>query len=176
VRLPLALAVLAAATAAHAAGGHQKLACRGCHSMHAARGETLASLAPNVKMPEARTGKPHGAPTASCLSCHADAAEGGKGILPVSEHMRHPFSVEQPRPRVAKVPPELLRGGRFECLSCHDPHPSNPNYRYLRIAASSAPSMSQFCSVCHTRKADPNAAQPKLFDSMDERAERPAAP
>jgi predicted CXXCH cytochrome family protein len=90
--------------------------------------------------------------------------------------MLHPFSVEQPNPRVAKVPPELLRAGGFECLSCHDPHPSNPNYRYLRIAAKSAPAMSQLCIVCHTRKAAPNSAPPKLFDSMDERAERAAAP
>jgi predicted CXXCH cytochrome family protein len=173
VRLALFLAASALATAALAAGGHQKLACSGCHSMHAARGGSLAALAPNVKMPEARTGKPHGPPTASCLSCHADPAEGGKGILPVSEHMRHPFSVERPNSRIAKVPEELLRGGRFECLSCHDPHPSNPNYRYLRIATASAPSMSQFCSVCHSRKADAGGAPPKLFDSMDERAERP---
>jgi predicted CXXCH cytochrome family protein len=176
MRLAAAIAATTLASAALAAGGHQKLACSGCHSMHAARGGALAALSPNAKMPEARTGKPHGAPTASCLSCHADAAEGGKGILPVSEHMRHPFSVAQPNPRVAKVPPELLRDGRFECLSCHDPHPSNPNYRYLRIAAKSAPSMSQFCSICHTRKADPNVPAPKLFDSMDERAPRQAAP
>jgi predicted CXXCH cytochrome family protein len=176
VRLLLSLAACAAAATALASGGHQKLNCTGCHSMHAAKGGDLAALPPNVKMPEARTGKPHGAPTASCLACHADTADGGKGILPVSEHMRHPFSVEQPNPRVAKVPPELLRDGRFECLSCHDPHPSNPNYRYLRIAATAAPSMSQFCSVCHTRKADSTTPAPKLFDSMDERVPRAAAP
>jgi predicted CXXCH cytochrome family protein len=174
LRLAIAVAACAAASFALAGGGHQSLGCVGCHSMHAARGDHLAAVAPNVKMPEARTGKPHGAITAACLGCHADVADGGKGILPVSEHMRHPFSLERPNPRVAKVPEELLRGGRFECLSCHDPHPSNPNYRYLRIAARSAPTMSQLCSLCHSRKADPNYAPPKLFDSMDERAERPA--
>ena len=176
VRLPLALATAALASHALAGGGHDALRCVGCHSMHAARGDLLAAVAPNVKMPEARSGKPHGTLTALCLGCHADVAEGGKGILPVSEHMRHPFSVENPNPRVAKVPPELLHGGRFECVSCHDPHPSNPNYRYLRIPASSAPSMSQLCSLCHSRKADPSWAPPRLFDSMDERAQRPAPP
>jgi predicted CXXCH cytochrome family protein len=173
VRHLLALAALSAASSAFAAGGHQSLGCVGCHSMHKARGDRLAAVPPNLKMPEARTGKPHGAITAGCLGCHADIADGGKGILPVSDHVLHPFSLGNPNPRVAKVPGELLRGGRFECVSCHDPHPSNPNYRYLRIAAKSAPTMSQLCSVCHSRKADLKSAPPKLFDSMDERAARP---
>ena len=173
MRLAAALAACAVASSVLAAGGHQKLVCSGCHSMHDGQGAYLAALAPNVKMPERRTGLPHGDPTAGCLACHADASEGGKGILPVSEHMLHPFSIEKPNPRVAKVPEQLLRGGRFECLSCHDPHPSNPNYRYLRIASRGAPSMSQLCSLCHVRKADPNYTPPRLFDSMDERLERP---
>ena len=176
MRLLLALPAFAAASSALAAGGHQSLGCVGCHSMHEARGDHLAAVPPNLKMPEARTGKPHGPITAGCLGCHADIADGGKGILPVSEHMRHPFSLQNPNPRVAKVPAELLRDGRFECVSCHDPHPSNPNYRYLRIAARSPPTISQLCSLCHSRKADPSYAAPKLFDSMDERAARPTPP
>lgn len=175
MRIALAVALLAHSAAALAAGGHQKLGCVGCHAMHASRGELLAAVPPNVKMPEARTGKPHGSLTALCLGCHADVADGGKGIAPVSGHMRHPFSLAAPNPRVAKVPDELLRDGRFECVSCHDPHPSNPNYRYLRIAARATPSISEFCSVCHARKADPSFVPPRLFSSMDERA-APAAP
>jgi predicted CXXCH cytochrome family protein len=77
-------------------------------------------------------------------------------------------------PRLAKVPPELLRDGHFECVGCHDPHPSNPNFRYLRVSATGkAPSMSEFCSVCHPGKADPNRKAAPLFDSMDETASRP---
>jgi predicted CXXCH cytochrome family protein len=176
VRLALALVACVLAAPARAGGGHQGLGCVGCHAMHAGKGELLAAVAPNLTMPEARTGKPHGPLTAFCLGCHADVADGGKGIAPVSNHMRHPFSLASPNPRVAKVPEELLRDGRFECVSCHDPHPSNPNYRYLRIPATAAPSISQLCSVCHVRKADPSFVPPRLFSSMDERAERPPPP
>ena len=78
-------------------------------------------------------------------------------------------------PRLAKVPPELLRDGQFACIACHDPHPSNPNYRYLRVAATGkAPSMSEFCTVCHPGKADPNRKPASLFSSMDETAPRAA--
>lgn len=166
--------VLAVPPLARAAGGHDKLGCVGCHAMHAGQGDLLAAVAANVKMPERRTGKPHGPLTALCLGCHADAADGGKGIVPVSGHMLHPFSVERPNLRVAKVPDELLRDGRFECVSCHDPHPSNPNYRYLRVPSRSRADLTQVCSLCHVRKADPNYAPPKLFSSMDEQAPRAA--
>jgi predicted CXXCH cytochrome family protein len=173
VRLAVALVLALLATPARAAGGHDKLGCVGCHAMHAAKGELLTAVAPNLKLPERRTGKPHGALTALCLGCHADVADGGRGIAPISNHMLHPFSLEAPNARVAKVPAELLRGGRFECVSCHDPHPSNPNYRYLRIPASSRAALTNLCSLCHTRKADPSYEPPRLFSSMDERS--PAA-
>jgi hypothetical protein len=141
--------------------------------MHRAQGDLLAAVPLNLKMPEKRSGKAHGPLTAFCLGCHAEIEDGGKGILPVSEHMLHPFSIEKPNPRVARVAEELLRDGRFECVSCHDPHPSNPNYRYLRVTVSSSrEAMSRMCSLCHTRKADPSYVPPKLFDSMDERAAR----
>ena len=174
LRTSLALAALLAAARVSAAGGHQSLGCVGCHSMHKSQGDLLAAVEPNLKMPERRTGKPHGPLTAFCLGCHADVSDGGKGILPVSGHMLHPFSVENPNPRVAKVPEQLLRNGRFECVSCHDPHPSNTNYRYLRVqASSSGEALSKVCSLCHVRKADPSYVPPKIFDSMDERAPRP---
>jgi predicted CXXCH cytochrome family protein len=168
VRSCVALLAALLASPALAAGGHQQLGCVGCHAMHASRGSLLAALPPNEKLPEARTGKPHGLLTALCLSCHADVVDGGKGIRPISGHLIHPFSIEKPNPRVARVPDALLRGGRFECVSCHDPHPSNPNYRYLRIPASSGKAVSGLCVICHTRKADPSQVPSRLFSSMDE--------
>lgn len=171
---PIALLlVLAVPAFSRAAGGHQPLGCVGCHAMHASRGDLLAAVAPNLKLPERRTGKPHGPLTALCLGCHADPADGGKGIASISNHMLHPFSLAAPNARVAKVPDALLRDGRFECVSCHDPHPSNPNYRYLRVPSRSRADLTQVCSLCHVRKADPNFVPPRLFSSMDERA--PAA-
>lgn len=170
VRMPSVIAVLVAIPpAALAAGGHDRVGCTGCHSMHAAKGEILFAVAPNARMLDPRTGKPHGTISALCLACHAERSEGGLGKAPVSGHLGHPFSLASVNPRLARVPEELLRGGRFECVGCHDPHPSNPNYRYLRIPAAKTPSISELCGICHPRKAAPAARSTPLFSSMDER-------
>ena len=176
IHVAFAAACCAAASPALAFGGHEKLGCAGCHAMHTARGAALAAVPPGGKGPDPRTGAPLGPLTAMCLACHADTSDGGRGIAPVSLHMQHPFSRERPDPRIARVPPELLRGDRFECVSCHDPHPSNPNYRYLRLATRGSPSVSELCSVCHARKAGPAYVPPPLFSSMDEREPPPSAP
>lgn len=169
--------LLVAPAAALAIGGHDKVGCTGCHSMHASRGAELYAVAPNRKALNPKTDRPHAPVTQFCLACHADPAEGGRGLGSVANHLGHPFSAETVNPRLAKVPPELLRDGRFECVACHDPHPSNPNFRYLRVAATAgkAPSMSEFCTVCHPGKADPNRKPAQLFTSMDQEAPHPAA-
>jgi hypothetical protein len=175
VRPLLVAALVALPGAALARGGHDAVGCTGCHSTHAAKGEDLFAIAPNTKLLDPRTGKPNGTRSALCLSCHATREEGGRGTAPVSGHFNHPFSVAATASRVARVPPELLRDGRLECVGCHDPHPSNPNYRYLRIAVSRTPTLSELCSVCHPQKTDPASRPRALFSSMDERAARPVA-
>jgi hypothetical protein len=176
VRVVLLLLAVAVPSRSLAMGGHDAVGCAGCHSTHAARGEALFALAPNTSLRDPRTGKANESLSSLCLTCHAETGEGGRGVAPVSNHFHHPFSVAKVNPKLARVPPELLREGRFECIGCHDPHPSNPNYRYLRIAVSRTPTLSELCGVCHPRKADPTAPAPRLFSSMDERAARPAAP
>ncbi|MGB8932111.1 MAG: cytochrome c3 family protein [Anaeromyxobacteraceae bacterium] len=174
-RLAIAL-VVAAPVAARGLGGHDKIGCTGCHSMHAAKGEELYAVAPNQKMLNPKTQRPHSPVTQFCLACHAPTEEGGKGLGSVANHLGHPFSAEAVNPRLAKVPAELLRDGQFECVACHDPHPSNPNYRYLRVASGKqAPAMTVFCVVCHPGKAGPAKAPPSLFSSMDETAARAGA-
>lgn len=170
----LALLVLAVATPALAVarGGHDGIGCAGCHSMHAARGEDLFALPPNTKLLDPRTDRPNLTKSALCLSCHADVSDGGRGLAPASRHFNHPFSVEKPNPRLAQVPPALLRDGRFECIGCHDPHPSNPNYRYLRIPVTRSPTLVELCEVCHPRTAPAGARAASLFTSMDEEAGR----
>ena len=152
----LTLTLLAAAvllpSAARSAGGHGTIGCVACHGLKKVEGTS-----------------------SFCLKCHAAKDQGGRDILPITKHASHPFDLASVNPRVARVPAELVRAdGSFGCLSCHDPHPSNPNYRYLRIAVGRTPTLSELCSVCHPRKADAGRATP-LFTSMDERAE-PSAP
>jgi hypothetical protein len=181
----LALAVLLTApVAALAAGGHDSVGCGGCHSIHAAKGDMLFAVGPNKVALNAKTKQPYTGTTALCLGCHEESSKGGQGYAPIHANMSHPYGLATVDPKVAKVPPELLReGGRFECLGCHDPHPSNPNYKYLRVdTGNKGQNLDAFCGVCHPIKADASATanKPAIFTSMDETGNRtmkaPAAP
>ena len=176
-KLAVALVTLAPA-AAFAAGGHDAVGCGGCHSLHAAKGELIFAVQPNTKYLNPKTKQPYGGTTGLCLACHQDSDKGGQGFAPVSQHSSHPFGLASVNPKVAKVPAELLRDGRFECIGCHDPHPSNPYYKYLRVDTKGGKEMDAFCAVCHSSKAEVGAGQKlTFFNSMDERAQRvvPAA-
>jgi hypothetical protein len=59
-------------------------------------------------------------------------------------------------------------------MGCHDPHPSNPYYKYLRVDTAKGSKMDAFCAVCHPIKADAATVNEKavLFTSMDETGNR----
>ncbi len=171
--------VLAAAAllplSALAAGGHDAVGCVGCHSIHTAKGEIIFAVAPNKQAINPKTKQPYTGTTALCLGCHEESSKGGQGYAPISGHMSHPYGLATVDPKVAKVPPELLReGGRFECMGCHDPHPSNPYYKYLRVDTAKGSKIDAFCAVCHPIKADAATVNEKavLFTSMDETGNR----
>ena len=172
-RLALALALVAPA-AAYAAGAHDSVGCNGCHAIHTAKGDVIFAVAPNKSAVNPKTKTPYTGTTALCLGCHEESGKGGQGYAPVHANMSHPYGLATVDPKIAKVPPELLReGGRFECLGCHDPHPSNPNYKYLRVdTGNKGQSMDAFCAVCHPIKADASVAKAALFTSMDETGNR----
>lgn len=175
----LAAAALALPLSALAAGGHDAIGCTGCHSIHAAKDQIIFAVAANKQAVNAKTKQPHSGTTALCLGCHEESSRGGQGYAPIAGHMSHPFGLAQVNEKVAKVPGELLReGGRFECLGCHDPHPSNPYYKYLRVDTDKGSKMDAFCAVCHPAKADGATLteKPVLFTSMDETGTRVLAP
>jgi predicted CXXCH cytochrome family protein len=166
----LVVAVTLIPSLALAAGGHDSVGCSGCHSLHAAKGENIFAVAPNTKYVNPKTKQPYAGTTGLCLACHQDSDKGGQGYAPVSQHLSHPFGISSVNPKIAKVPPELLKDGRFECMGCHDPHPSNPNYKYLRVeVGAKGQNIDKFCGVCHPSKADGAAGAVAFFDSMDER-------
>jgi predicted CXXCH cytochrome family protein len=174
-RLALVALATAAPAAALAAGGHDAVGCNGCHAIHTAKGDIIFAVGPNKTALNPKTKQPYSGTTALCLGCHADSKDGGQGYAPISGHMSHPYGLAAVNPKVAKVPGELLReGGRFECLGCHDPHPSNPYYKYLRVDTSKGSKMDAFCAVCHPIKADQATAKEQvvLFTSMDETGNR----
>lgn len=174
-RLLIAIALIAPATA-FAAGAHDSVGCAGCHSIHTAKGDVIFAVAPNKTGVNPKTKQPFSGTTALCLGCHEDSGKGGQGYAPIHANMSHPYGLTTVDPKIAKVPAELLReGGKFECLGCHDPHPSNPNYKYLRVdTGAKGQSMDAFCAVCHPIKADAGLVANKaaLFTSMDETGNR----
>lgn len=177
-----ALALAAAASlplSALAAGGHDAIGCTGCHSIHAAKDQIIFAVQANKQAVNPKTKQPYTGTTALCLGCHEESSKGGQGYAPVAGHMSHPFGLAQVNEKVAKVPPELLReGARFECLGCHDPHPSNPFHKYLRVDTAKGSNMDVFCAACHPIKADSATVAEKavLFTSMDETGNRVLAP
>ncbi len=172
----LVLAAFAALPlSAFAAGGHDAVGCTGCHSIHTSKGDIIFAVAANKTIVNPKTKQPYSGTTALCLGCHEETSKGGQGYAPVSAHLSHPYGLAQVNAKIAKVPGELLReGGRFECLGCHDPHPSNPYYKYLRVDTAKGSKMDAFCAVCHPIKADTATVQEKavLFTSMDETGNR----
>jgi predicted CXXCH cytochrome family protein len=160
------LALLLVPVAALAAGGHDALSCTGCHSIHDVKGDIIFAVGPNTASLNPKDNKPFGGVTALCLGCHETT--GGMGIMPVTGKKSHPYGLK-PNPKVASVPKEVLRGGKLGCVGCHDPHPSNPNHKYLKVATSGGSKMQVFCSLCHSSKSGIKVKSSQIFDSMDER-------
>ncbi|MBI4690474.1 MAG: cytochrome C [Nitrospirae bacterium] len=162
--------VLSMVSVSWASGAHDGLLCTGCHGIHTAKGDIIFAVEPNKKAVNPKTKQSYTGTTALCLGCHETPDKGGMGIMAVSANMSHPYGVE-PNPKVATVPSALLRGGKLECVGCHDPHPSNPNYKYLRVDTAKGSKMSDFCAMCHSSKADAAVVRNlKIFNSMDERS------
>jgi predicted CXXCH cytochrome family protein len=162
------LAVLLLPALAFGAGGHDSLGCTGCHGIHNAEtGQLIFAVKPNKKAVDPKTKKAYTGITALCLGCHEDT--GGMGIMPIKSMKSHPYGVK-PNPKVAAVPASLLRNGKLECIGCHDPHPSNPNSKYLRVGGN----MQNFCSLCHSSKSGKKVSGVKIFSSMNESGSKPA--
>lgn len=154
-----------------AQGGHDEIGCSGCHGIHTAQNDKLIFAVPsNTKAINPRTKKPYTGITAMCLGCHEDSDQGGQDIIPIKGHLSHPFNLKNINPKIASVPASSLRDGVFDCVGCHDPHPSNPNYRYLLVDTQKGAKLDVFCSICHSSKVDPKSlVKQALFSSMDQR-------
>lgn len=167
------ITVMTFAFAAQASGPHEGLDCLGCHDPHYAKTQKLFKVNNNL-YPNPRTGKAIDGVSGMCLGCHNLPEYGGAGVRPIYLHMTHPVNI-QPNVRIATVPAAMLRDGQVQCVSCHDPHPSNPNWRYLRVDTEKGNKVGQFCGVCHGAKADKAfyggdfaKGAIKLFSSMNE--------
>ena len=154
---------------AFAYGPHEGLDCLGCHDPHYAKAQKLFKVK-NDKYINPRTGKKVQGVNALCLGCHNVQKFGGAGVKPIYLHMTHPVGIK-PNPKIAKVPKKLLRDNVLQCVSCHDPHPSNPNWKYLRVSTAKGSKVGAFCMTCHPAKVDNNyykVKSIKIFSSMNE--------
>lgn len=132
--------------AARAAGPHDAN-CVSCHNVHYAKGNFIIGPQPNTSMDNPAANAKVAGTDAICLGCHNDA----EGIMPIHLGTTHPTGVA---PIYVKVPEKLLREGKMSCVSCHNPHPSNANYKYLVTDTKKGSSMGVFCALCHGEQAD----------------------
>ncbi len=163
------------ASLAYAFGPHDGLDCLGCHSPHFAVDDKIFAVK-NTKLTNPVNGQPlDGLSAAKCLGCHQLEQFGGAGIRPVHLHTTHPIGIV-PNPKIASVPPKLLKDGKLDCISCHEPHPSNSNAFYLRIdVGTGGTNIQKLCAVCHSSKADLASAgldinNVQVFSAMDQEA------
>jgi hypothetical protein len=123
--------------------------CKDCHSVHAAKGPFIFSVAPLAEQSTAFGGKLDPSQVdALCLGCHNEK----NGIAPIMLKNSHPTGVT---PKKLKVPETMLRKGMLTCVGCHDPHPSNQNYKYLSINTNNGKDLGVFCGACHPAQSDP---------------------
>lgn len=152
-------------------GPHTGLDCVGCHDPHYAKGMKIFKVK-NEKLINPRTGKPIDGISQLCLGCHNIEAFDGSNIRPIHLNMTHPVNIE-PNGKIAQVPEILKRDGVLQCISCHDPHPSNSNWKYLRVDTAGGTTVGKFCQMCHPAKADSSfydmaKSNLQIFSSMDE--------
>ena len=157
-----------------AAGPHDGVSCLGCHSTHFAVDHKLFSVK-NTDQNNPLTKDDFEKLTAkNCLGCHQLAEYGGAGVKPIHMHTTHPIGMV-PNPKIASVPEGMLKDGRLDCVSCHEAHPSNKNFMYLRVdTGDSGQDIQKLCAACHDAKVDyesagiKNVSDIKIFNAMDQ--------
>jgi len=157
-----------------AAGPHDGITCLGCHSTHFAVDDKIFAVK-NEKMKNPLTRDNFDKLTAkNCLGCHELTELGGAGISPIHMHTTHPIGMI-PNPKIADVPDNLLKSGMLDCISCHEAHPSNKNFKYLRVdTGKTGANIQNLCAVCHDSKVDYDTAgikklnDIKIFTAMDQ--------
>jgi predicted CXXCH cytochrome family protein len=129
--------------------------CTECHSIHDAQGAKIIGVKPLANLNNPATGTPLAGNSTLCLGCHNE----DEGIIPINLEKTHPVGM---KPIKVNVPKERISSdGTLVCRSCHDPHPANPNYKYLIENTNGGKKMGIFCQVCHPDKraqAEPKGA------------------
>jgi predicted CXXCH cytochrome family protein len=143
--LAVILVTVFSAAFAFAFGPHDN-ECTECHSIHNAMGNKIIGVKPLTGVQNPSTGKELTGNSTLCLGCHNE----DEGIIPIDLKKTHPVGM---KPNKVNVPQDSLAGdGTLVCRSCHDPHPANPNHKYLIADTKGGREMGNFCQVCHPEK------------------------
>lgn len=142
-------------------GPHQKLQCADCHAIHTAKS------AKNKIEPVSATEKDSGGHyifegvMSSCLACHKTGVKGKAGIGSVCAiHAGLPGAGDYPGESSGRLSvPHSSNHEEIGCGRCHDPHRTNPNYKYLIVATKKGKNLRKFCVTCHYPKTDRIAEQ-----------------
>jgi len=151
--LILLLFLLAWPANTKAGKGHEE--CSLCHGVHTSKGLRIFPKEFNTKTINPNTSEHLGKIDSLCMACHASKPN-GEGIRALDLTRKHYFGGKL---YVMKLPDAAkdFKGGedRFTCLACHDPHPSNKNYCYLRtkkgLKISKSKDIKKFCLWCHPK-------------------------
>jgi predicted CXXCH cytochrome family protein len=134
--------------------------CTLCHSVHNGHREILFTEIPNRTTINPRTGKPMKRIASYCLACHA-AEPDGTGYLVVDLRQSHPVGIKPKKVKLA----DHLKGfpGEEEditCTSCHDHHPRNKNFKYLRWSVKGTYYLNTMCQQCHPEMGNAEGTGP----------------
>ncbi|MDD5773712.1 MAG: cytochrome c3 family protein [bacterium] len=130
--------------------------CSGCHNLHDAKAPFSMAIKPDTTIINPYTKEKISGQSAICMGCH-----NGSAGPEIDMKKTHPVGMK-PNPDKVKVDTTLLtKTGIFECSSCHDFHPSNTKYKYLRVDVKPE-NLGLFCALCHASKRQKNAPIPSL--------------
>ena len=134
--------------------GHEE--CSICHGVHTAKEFRLFPMGLNTKIINPNTKKKLGELDALCMRCHATKPE-GEGIRVLDLAKKHYFGGKATIVKLPLASRQFLKGQEdlLTCLGCHDPHPANTNYCYLRtekgINIFDKKDIKKFCQWCHPK-------------------------
>ena len=130
--------------------------CGDCHNLHDAKAPFSMTVKADTSVDNPYTNKKTSGQVSLCLGCH-----NGSGGPEIDLKSIHPVGMK-PNPKKVKVDTTLLsKTGIFQCSSCHDFHPSNKNYKYLRVDVEED-NIGYFCALCHSSKRQKGAPIPSL--------------
>lgn len=124
-------------------GTKHDFGCKACHDIHYPKGRALWA----TPLSKVNAKKVPLTPTdAMCYSCHKAEEKGGKFFLPGHSHPINvvPSSNTQIPKKLGTTYVEGV-GRVITCVSCHDPHSSNP--KFLKIKND----RDALCKACHVK-------------------------